>query len=64
MQKQNQILRKATSDNSPSPASLDVAARASIVSVDAIRLCAYRNWEIAGKPSSDGIPSGWKPKEN
>jgi len=56
MQKQNQVLRESTPANTPSPASPDVVQTAPIISVDAIRLCAYRNWEVAGKPSSDGIP--------
>jgi hypothetical protein len=28
---------------------------AEMVSVEAIRLCAYRKWESAGKPTGDGI---------
>jgi hypothetical protein len=54
MQKQNQVFRESTPANSPT--SPDVVQSALIVSADAIRLCAYRNWEVAGKPSSDGIP--------
>ena len=27
-----------------------------VISADAIRLYAYRNWEIAGKAAGDGIP--------
>jgi hypothetical protein len=29
-------------------------SRAPLVSAEAIRLCAYRKWESAGKPTGDG----------
>jgi Protein of unknown function (DUF2934) len=33
----------------------DKESSARLVSEDAIRLCAYRKWESAGKPTGDGI---------
>ena len=36
-------------------ASVDKGHSAGVASAEAIRLCAYRKWEIAGKPTGDGI---------
>ena len=36
-------------------ASGDKEHKAPLVSVDDIRLCAYRKWASAGKPTGDGI---------
>jgi len=39
----------------PDVAAGDMDHKAELISVDDIRLCAYRKWEIAGRPSGDGI---------
>jgi hypothetical protein len=36
-------------------ASGDKGQHAQLASTESIRLCAYRKWERAGKPSGDGI---------
>ena len=36
-------------------ASGDKGHNAQLVSAEDIRLCAYQKWEIAGKPTGDGI---------
>jgi DUF2934 family protein len=36
-------------------ASGDKAHNAPLVSAEDIRLCAYRKWESAGKPTGDGV---------
>ena len=33
----------------------DKGKHAQLASTETIQLCAYRKWEIAGKPSGDGI---------
>jgi DUF2934 family protein len=37
-------------------ASGDKVHQAPLVAAEDIRLCAYRKWESAGKPTGDGIP--------
>ena len=36
-------------------ASGDKSQNAPLVSAEEIRFCAYRKWEVAGKPTGDGI---------
>jgi hypothetical protein len=43
------------STTQPAVAPAETNHRARSVSADDIRLCAYRKWECAGKPSGDGV---------
>ncbi len=64
MQRQNQILPASGRANPTAPADkapilaglANEVDSARVISADAIRLYAYRRWEIAGKPAGDGIP--------
>ncbi len=46
-----------TSETKPTAASVlaEPSVKRQPVSVDAIRVCAYKKWEAAGKPASDGV---------
>ena len=46
---------KATTATQPAVACGDRAHNAQLVSLEDIRLCAYRKWTRAGKPTGDGI---------
>jgi hypothetical protein len=64
MQRRNQILPGSARANPTSPGekapmlvgSANNVDSTRVVAADAIRLYAYRKWEIAGKPAGDGIP--------
>jgi hypothetical protein len=45
----------ATTATQTAAASGDKGHNAQSASAEAIRLCAYRKWESAGKPTGDGI---------
>jgi len=44
-----------TGPTTPTNPAVAPAAKAQLVTAENIRLCAYRKWESAGRPTGDGV---------